>query len=426
MIKPQIQTYDTEAAMGGRVPLRILGAVVAVSATVVMAGCSGTKSAPTAAKAGDQAAASAVEAGVLPDLVLKPLANATHLPISTEITTSVTDGTVSAVSLVSAEGRAVAGAMRPDGSSWVPATPLRYGESYTATVTATGPGGRTQTGTTSFTTMPQPAGKPITTSINVTDGGTYGVGMPIVIDFGAPVPAADRAAVQSRLFVSSSPAQFGGWRWYSDREVMYRPRSYWKPGTTLAVRAALAGVPVGNRVIGKDTTVTAKIGRDMEFKVTDADHTLVVTSNGRILHRYPISMGKPSTPSWSGHFVIMERDYYTVFDTLAGGPGGYRIPVNFAERLTWSGTFIHSAPWSVYAQGSFNVSHGCVNVAPTNAKWIFDNSLIGDPVSISGTPVHVAPGNGWTVWDMSWNAYVKGSPLPPALTVPAALVPPVK
>jgi lipoprotein-anchoring transpeptidase ErfK/SrfK len=412
--------------MGSRVPLRILGAVVAVSAMAVMAGCSGTKSAPTAARAGEQVAANAVDAGVLPDLVLKPIANAARLPISTEIGTQVTNGTVSSVTLVSAAGRAVAGAMRPDGSSWVPATPLRYGESYTATVTATGPGGRTQTSTTSFTTMPAPTTRPITTSVNVSDGGTYGVGMPIVIDFGASIPATDRAAIQARLFVSSMPAQLGAWRWYSDREVMYRPQSYWKPGTTLAVRAALAGVPVGQRVLGKDTTVTAKIGRDMEFKVTNADHALTVTSNGKVLHQYPISMGKPSTPSWSGHFVIMERDYYTVFDTLDEGPGGYRIPVNFAERLTWSGTFIHSAPWSVYAQGSFNVSHGCVNVGPTNAKWIFQNSLIGDPVSISGTPVHVAAGNGWTVWDMSWQNYIKDSPLPPALTVPAALVPPVK
>ncbi len=412
--------------MGSRVPLRIFGALVAVSAMVVMAGCTGAKSAPSAAKAGEQAAANAVDAGVLPDLALKPLANATHLPISTEITTGVTNGTVSSVTLVSAEGRAVAGAMRPDGTSWVPSTPLKYGESYTATVTATGPSGRTQTGTTSFTTMPSPTGKPITTSINLNDGGTYGVGIPIVIDFGAPVPTAARAAIQARLFVSSTPVQLGAWRWYSDREVMYRPQSYWRPGTTFAVRAALAGVPVGNRVIGKDTTLTAKIGRNMEFKVTNSNHMLTVTSNGKIVHRYPISMGKPRTPSWSGHFVIMERDYYTVFDTLDEGPGGYRIPVNFAERLTWSGTFIHSAPWSVYAQGSFNVSHGCVNVGPTNAKWIFNNSLIGDPVSISGTPVHVAPGNGWTVWDMSWHDYIEGSPLPPALTVPAALVPPVK
>jgi hypothetical protein len=119
----------------------------------------------------------------------------------------------------------------------------------------------------------------------------------------------------------------------------------------------------------------------------------------------------------------MERDYYVVFDTL-DEPGGYRIPVNYAERITWSGMFIHSAPWSVWAQGSRNVSHGCVNVAPRNAAWIYRNSIVGDPVGISGTPIHARQGNGWTVWDMSWDEYVRGSALPaPQIKIPSLPTP---
>jgi len=407
--------------MGGHTPVRIFTTFAAISATLVMTGCTGAKH--TLAAAGGRDGTAAAAGVALPTLTIRPAANAQKLPISTEISMSVVNGTIRSVTLVSASGGQVAGSMRPDGTSWVPAVPLQYGQTYTAQVTAVGPAGRTKVGTTSFTTMKQPATRPVQVSINLVDGQTYGVGMPIVIDFGAPIPVARRAAIESRLFVSSTPAQVGAWRWYSDQEVMYRPRGYWKPDTTLAVRAALAGVPIGNRVIAKDRTAAAAIGRDLEFKVTDSTHMMTVTSGGKVVHRYPISMGKPSTPSWSGHFVIMERDYYTVFDTLDQGPGGYRIGVNYAERLTWSGTFLHSAPWSVYAQGSFNVSHGCVNIGPANAKWIFYHSLVGDPVSISGTPRHVAPGNGWTVWDMSWADYVKDAVLPPALTVPSVLVP---
>jgi lipoprotein-anchoring transpeptidase ErfK/SrfK len=407
--------------MGGHVPLRIVGAFAAVSATVVMAGCTGSK--PTMAEALGHNGAAVTAQALLPDLTIEPVAGATKLPISTEIKTAVANGSIRSVTLVSAAGARVTGSMRPDGSSWVPDVPLRYGESYTAQVTAVGPEGRTKVDTTSFTTMRKPATRPISTSINMVPGQVYGVGMPIVIDFGAAIPVAHRAAVEARLFVSSTPAQVGAWRWYSDREVMYRPRSYWTPGTALSVRAAVAGILIGGRVIAEDRTVTASIGDDLEFKVTNADHVMTVTSNGKVLHRYPISMGKPSTPSWSGHFVIMERDYYTVFDTLDQGPGGYRVGVNYAERLTWSGTFLHSAPWSVYAQGSFNVSHGCVNIGPANARWVFYHSKVGDPVSITGTPRHVAPGNGWTVWDMSWPDYVKGAVIPPTLTVPSTLVP---
>jgi lipoprotein-anchoring transpeptidase ErfK/SrfK len=407
--------------MGGHGPLRIFAAFAAISATAVMAGCTGAKH--TIAAAGGRDAAAATAEVALPTLTIGPAAGARKLPISTEISTSVSNGTIRSVALVSAAGVRVAGSMRPDGTSWVPAVPLQYGQTYTVQVTAVGSAGQTKVGTTSFTTMKRPATRPIQVSVNLADGQTYGVGMPIVIDFGAPIPVSRRAAVESRLFVSSVPAQVGAWRWYSDQEIMYRPRAYWKPGTTLAVRAAVAGVPVGDRVIAKDRTATVGIGRDLEFKVTNADHMMTVTSGGKVLHRYPISMGKPSTPSWSGHFVIMERDYYTVFDTLDQGPGGYRVGVNYAERLTWSGTFLHSAPWSVWAQGSLNVSHGCVNLGPANAKWIYYYSMIGDPVSISGTPRHVAPGNGWTVWDLSWADYVKGAVLPPALTVPSMLVP---
>ena len=271
--------------------------------------------------------------------------------------------------------------------------------------------------------MPKPATKPISTSFNLTGGGTYGVAMPIVIDFGASIPRASRQVVQSRLFVTSSPAQVGAWRWISDREVVYRSQSYWKTGTTLAVRAALGGLPIGGRVLDKDRAATVTIGRDLEMSVTNKNHMMTVTSNGKVIKRYPISMGKASTPSWSGQFVIMDRLPATVFDTLDEGPGGYRVAVKYAERLTWSGTFLHSAPWSVYAQGQTNVSHGCVNIGPSNAKWIYQNSMVGDPVSISGTPRHVAEGNGWTAWDLSWADFIKGSAVPVTVSVPSTYVP---
>jgi len=46
-----------------------------------------------------------------------------------------------------------------------------------------------------------------------------------------------------------------------------------------------------------------------------------------------------------------------------------------------------------------------VNIGPSNAKWIYQNSMVGDTVSISGTPRHVAEGNGWTAWTLSWRLH---------------------
>jgi hypothetical protein len=93
-------------------------------------------------------------------------------------------------------------------------------------------------------------------------------------------------------------------------------------------------------------------------------------------------------------------------------PGEYVVPIDFAERITWDGQYIHAAPWSVGDQGVDNVSHGCVNLSEDNAAWVFNVSHIGDPVTVTGTEVHVDPGDGWTVWDMNWTDYIKGSALP--------------
>ncbi len=408
--------------MAGRgTGLKLTATGLALSVPLVLGACSGspaTKSATTEAKG--QAAKGASTA---PTIAVSPKVNTTKVPVSVEIGTTANNGVVSAVNLVSASGQQVAGAMRRDGSSWVPSAPLTFGQHYTATVTVTGAGGRTTQTSTSFVTMSKPATKPISTSFNLIGGETYGVAMPIVIDFGTSIPRASRPSVQNRLFVTTSPAQVGAWRWISDREVVYRTQSYWRAGTTLAVRSALGGLPIGGRVLDKDRTANVTIGRDMEMSVADRNHMMTVTSNGKVIKRYPISMGKRSTPSWSGQFVIMERLPATVFDTLADGPGGYRVAVKYAERLTWSGMFLHSAPWSVYAQGHMNVSHGCVNIGPSNANWIFQNSLVGDPVSVSGTPRHVAEGNGWTAWDLSWADFIKGSAVPVTVSVPSTYVP---
>ena len=112
--------------------------------------------------------------------------------------------------------------------------------------------------------------------------------------------------------------------------------------------------------------------------------------------------------------VLMSRLQHTTFDTTREGPGGYRVDVDWAMRLTWGGEFIHAAPWSVGDQGVTNVSHGCVNLSDSNAKWVYDSSHVGDPVLVRGTEVPLADGNGWTAWNVSWAEYVKGSALPVA------------
>jgi hypothetical protein len=51
-------------------------------------------------------------------------------------------------------------------------------------------------------------------------------------------------------------------------------------------------------------------------------------------------------------------------------------------------------------------------VSPANAKWLFELTRIGDPVTVKGTSRKLAPGNGFTAWRVDWDEYIKGSALP--------------
>ncbi|MFF5171433.1 Ig-like domain-containing protein [Micromonospora sp. NPDC000089] len=349
-------------------------------------------------------------------LAVTPADGASGRPVSTEISAKLPGGgTVSEVTLTSAGGDKVAGRMRRDGSSWVPAKPLAYGTRYTATVSGTGAGGEQRRGTSTFTTMGKP-GSMINSGLYLFDDKSYGVAMPVVVEFHPGIPKKDRAAVQKRMFVQTDPPQPGAWHWvYNGTQAYYRAPEYWRPGTKLDVRIGLAGIPLSNGRYGNvDRSASATIGRSFVMKVDNATKKMDVYEGGKLTRTFPVSLGKKSTPSSSGTMVVMEKLEKTVFDTMDDPKpeNRYRTEIDFAQRLTWGGEYIHAAPWSEGKQGRENVSHGCVNVSMAAGRWLFDRTRIGDPITVKGTERTLEPGNGWTAWSMSWSQFVKGSALP--------------
>jgi lipoprotein-anchoring transpeptidase ErfK/SrfK len=336
-----------------------------------------------------------------------PAPESTNLPISAEIETSVTGGRITSVTLTDDKGRAVGGELRADNTSWVPAKPLEHGRKYTATVTASGERGESETKTTTFTTMARPGGTRVGSGLYLFNGNTYGAAMPVVVEFESDIPESARASVARRLLVKTDPPQPGRWHWHSSRMVLYRAEKYWQPGTTISVRSALTGHPIGSRYGDTDRSASAKIAdRTLVLDVDNATKQMQVIKDGQVIRTLPVSLGKTKTPSSSGHMVIMEKAEDTIFDTTrTDGPDGYRIHIQFAQRLTWDGEYLHSAPWSVRDQGVRNVSHGCVNVAPDQAIWLYQQTMIGDAVIVRNTERVLQPGNGWTAWDIPWERY---------------------
>ena len=112
--------------------------------------------------------------------------------------------------------------------------------------------------------------------------------------------------------------------------------------------------------------------------------------NGVLEETFPVSLGKRGYETKNGTYYVLEKFADIVMDSSTYGvpitaDEGYKLKVQDAVRIDNGGVFVHSAPWSVGAQGNSNVSHGCINLSPANAQWFFDNFGSGDAVVIKNS-----------------------------------------
>lgn len=139
-------------------------------------------------------------------------------------------------------------------------------------------------------------------------------------------------------------------------------------------------------------------------------HTLTVRKNGTVLKVIPVTTGKASMATRNGIKVIMSRESAHEMNSASigikkGTPGYYDIIARYAMRLTNSGEFLHAAPWSAGAQGHANVSHGCTGMSLADAKWLFNQSKVGDVVVFKHSTRKLEWGNGYTAWNMSYSQW---------------------
>lgn len=348
--------------------------------------------------------------------ISSPADGETDVIAGAEIVFSATDATQTEFSLTDADGKQVTGAMHPDGAGWIPDKMLSHGATYTATLTATGDDGRTATAKSTFTVMAKPENEVRVISF-LPDGRVIGTGMPLIFRMTREIPKNARAGLQRRMMVTIEPHVEGVWNWYNSKELHWRPREFWQPGTKIFVDARVGGLPVGDGHYAKrNLTLTCSAGRQLIMTVDDLStpKVMVVTIDGQEVKRIPVSLGKPTWESSSGVTVIIEKKAKDIFDTRddPGAREEYVAEVEYAQRLTWSGEHIHAAPWSVQHQGVRNVSHGCVNMSTENAKWLFEQTKVGDPVITVNTGTKLRDGDGWTDWNKSFEEYAKGSAIP--------------
>jgi len=336
-------------------------------------------------------------------------AGATSWPVGDAVKVAVTGGTLVSATLTGADGRPVRGTAGP--TSWVSTGTLVPRSTYTLDVTAVDAAGQQAVLHDTLRTGAPPRVLRATVSPS---GRTVGVGRPLVVTFNQAVRR--KAEVERALQVTASrdigPAS---WSWTSDRTAQYRPKQFWPAYTTVKVAADLRKVHAGPGLWGmKDTDAGFRVGRAFVMRVSDAKHRMVVRKNGETVRTVGVSMGKSGFTTRSGTKVIMDtHESYRMRSTTVGitGAEAYDLQVPYAMRITSSGEFLHGAPWNPYV-GIANRSHGCTNLTLSNARWVFNRVIEGDPIVTTGTGRAMESWNGLGgVWNMPWSKWVAGSAL---------------
>ncbi len=348
---------------------------------------------------------------LVPKLQASVTDGAVGVAVDQPVTVTASDGVLGAVSVVRPDGTPVAGQLSPDGLTWSTSEPLGYNRKYTLTADALGLSGKTSQQMTFKTHSPEN----LTSAYVVpTEGEVVGVGQPVAIRFDENIP--NRLAAQRAIKITANPPVEGAFYWLNNRELRWRPQHYWKPGTQVDVAVNIYGVDMGEGLFGQEDVKTHfTIGDELIATADDDTKMITVRRNGEVVREMPTSMGKKSTPTNNGVYLVGARFTHIIMDSSTYGvpvnsPNGYRTDVNWATQISYSGIFIHSAPWSVGAQGNTNTSHGCLNVSPNNAIWFYNNSKRGDVVEVINTVGGTLPGiDGLGDWNIPWETWKAGN-----------------
>ncbi|GAA2234060.1 Ig-like domain-containing protein [Streptomyces amakusaensis] len=335
-----------------------------------------------------------------------------------EVTVAETERTgarITDVTVVDDSGHHLAGELAADGSRWRSTGALSAGAKYTARVATEDKKGAPGTRTLGFETSP--AKRQLTVGFGPEEG-TYGVGQPIIAELSAPIEDREaRSVVERALKVDSKPSVDGAWHWVNGEVLHFRPKDYWPAGAKVTVSSNLQGVKVSHQLYGgASDPLKLTIGDRVEAYTDASSHWMTVLRNGEVINTIPITTGKPGFSTRNGTKVVLGKEYFVRMRGSSVGIGGseaYDLPVYYATRVTWSGEYVHAAPWSIGSHGYANVSHGCTGMSTGNAAWFYETVREGDLVHVINSVGDEMDtfGNGYGDWNLSWADWRKGSAL---------------
>ncbi|WP_279103633.1 L,D-transpeptidase [Gordonia bronchialis] len=343
----------------------------------------------------------------------KPLGdNSVGVQPGAPITVRSSEGTLTSVVITKSNGQPVRGTLSEGGTKWVSDEVLGFNRTYTLAADATGVGGTSSKRVSFTTSAPNNLTQAYVTP--TAEDRVVGVGQPVAVKFDEVIP--NRRAAERAIKVTANPPVEGAFYWISDTEVRWRPEHFWRPGTQVNVEVNTEGIDLGDGLYGQQNVKRQfRIGRSMIITADDNTKMVTFKRDGRVIKTMPTSMGKPGTETDNGWYLVSDKHDHIIMDSSTygvpvGSADGYRTPVDYATRMSYSGIFFHSAPWSVWAQGNTNTSHGCLNLSPDNALWVLQNTLKGDPVLVKNTAGGTLSGvDGLGDWNIDWAQWKAGN-----------------
>lgn len=106
------------------------------------------------------------------------------------------------------------------------------------------------------------------------------------------------------------------------------------------------------------------------IKISTNNLILTLYENGEIYKTYSVAVGKPTTPTPKGNWIIIKK-----------GLWGEQFGGHFMQLNVPNGIYgIHGTdePWSIGKA----VSHGCVRMYNNDAKEVYNLVSLGTPVNI--------------------------------------------
>ncbi|MGH3328553.1 MAG: L,D-transpeptidase [Streptomycetales bacterium] len=343
-------------------------------------------------------------------IALDPAPGARQVRPDSAVTVTASHGKLTDVRIVAEDGQQVEGTLQAGKTIWRSDGQLGLGTEYSVRAKAADADGLTKSAETTFRTLqPSKRHQLKASSIAPLDGSTVGVGQPLAVGFNGPVH--NRAAIQEALEVRTEPEVEGAWYWIDDQYVHFRPKRFWPAGTEVTLDASIAGIDAGEGSWGtEDRTVSFTVGREQIIRVDVNHQRLTVEREGRTVRTAPVTTGKPGWETRNGIKIIMAKESPKYWSNEAiDAPEEYSLTSDWALRMTNSGEFLHDNTWSD-SLGSAASSHGCVGMYPSDAKWLYENTLLGDPVVVTGSPVgYDELWNLYADWNVSWQEWSAGN-----------------